>query len=435
MLTENGYLLLFGSSLVCLTAIIFSISWAYLFSIAFIFLILIEAIRFRITSRALKNLEIKREVDEICYVDSILEVKLGIKNSKKIPYVILIDEIPRGFEHKAGNIAFKGTLEKGKTELKYYLVPKEIGLKEFKKIRIILFDPLFIFFKSLEMKVESKVACYPSYSYRYSMNILRSLTIASEIGSMSLRRRGEGLEFYSIREYAYGDDLKRIAWKHVAKSPERKLYIIEKEEEKKSDFRIILHLSRTFEEGLEGERKIDALAVTILQLVNLLIKQNTLVDIIILMNGSIQKFMIRRERDINELIEFFGMISIENDFGDLTLLEEFLSKNYHSGASFLFITDRSFDKFSLDLFKTISEKYIIEIVLLKTIPNKIIKDDIIMIYENLEEIILEKISNNLKKINLNSQIVNQEDLLFYLIKAYNKEKIYRSEIEYGKRIH
>lgn len=70
-------------------------------------------------------------------------------------------------------------------------------------------------------------------------------------GTIPSRTLGQGTEFYSLRNYAAGDDPKRINWKASAKNA--RLVVNEMEAEKVTDVMIVLDTDVTFYEAAEAE--------------------------------------------------------------------------------------------------------------------------------------------------------------------------------------
>lgn len=71
---------------------------------------------------------------------------------------------------------------------------------------------------------------------------------------LSMRRRGFGSEFRSLRPYQTSDDIRHIAWKRS--TPEH-LVVREFDQESRQDFLIVLDLSRGMDAGLWGRNALD----------------------------------------------------------------------------------------------------------------------------------------------------------------------------------
>lgn len=97
-------------------------------------------------------------------------------------------------------------------------------------------------------------------------------------GTIPARAAGIGSEFYSLRGYVSGDDLKRVNWKASART--RRLIVNEVEAEKTTDVMVVLDTDVTFLEGSEEdlfERGVRAAA----SMCSLLLRQGNRVGLIL----------------------------------------------------------------------------------------------------------------------------------------------------------
>ncbi|MFZ1024339.1 MAG: DUF58 domain-containing protein [Thermoplasmata archaeon] len=74
------------------------------------------------------------------------------------------------------------------------------------------------------------------------------------MGASTLRHRGYGTEFRSIRPYLPYDDIRSVAWK---RSGQGKLFIREYEQESRQDFVLVVDVSRAMNAGLVGQTALD----------------------------------------------------------------------------------------------------------------------------------------------------------------------------------
>ncbi|HEV8050625.1 MAG TPA: DUF58 domain-containing protein, partial [Thermoplasmata archaeon] len=73
-------------------------------------------------------------------------------------------------------------------------------------------------------------------------------------GRLSLRHRGFGTEFRSLRPYQLDDDLRHVAWK---RSRPGQWYVREFEQESRQDFVLLLDVTPAMTAGLPGENALD----------------------------------------------------------------------------------------------------------------------------------------------------------------------------------
>ncbi len=115
-----------------------------------------------------------------------------------------------------------------------------VGLHRIGPLRAILRDPLGLY-RGVELSLgpvlEVKIKPY------VSERILRALLQSSRAAGISRSKRpGEGVEFYSVRDYRPGDELRRVYWRALARG---KLAVKEFESETSAYLLFILALDET----------------------------------------------------------------------------------------------------------------------------------------------------------------------------------------------
>jgi len=115
-----------------------------------------------------------------------------------------------------------------------------VGLHRIGPLRAVLRDPLGLY-RGVELNLGHviEVRVRP----RVSERLVRALLQASRATGVSRSRRpGEGVEFYSVRDYRQGDELRRVYWKALARG---KLAVKEFESETSAYILFILALDET----------------------------------------------------------------------------------------------------------------------------------------------------------------------------------------------
>ena len=163
------------------------------------------------------------EGDEI---DVSIEITLSPKllDSMKFASLELEDSIPEFSEVTAGSnrhILSVSGLEKRmkdgeKAVITYSLRFAQRGVYEIGPLKIRIYDPFSTSVLSLEYTEIGTVTVMPEVEMIKSirLDIRRTRSIVGDINS---RKRGIGTEFYGIREYYPGDELKHINWKASAR--------------------------------------------------------------------------------------------------------------------------------------------------------------------------------------------------------------------------
>jgi uncharacterized protein (DUF58 family) len=137
-------------------------------------------------------------------------------------------------------------------------------------------DPFELYL--VEARAESEMLSIMPRPERIRGAELRPRHLGPWPGIIPARTLGPGTEFYSMRGYVPGDDLKRINWKASARH--RRLITNETEAERVTDVMIVLDTDVTFYEAAEAElfeRGVRAAA----SLANLLLKQGNRVGMIL----------------------------------------------------------------------------------------------------------------------------------------------------------
>lgn len=133
-------------------------------------------------------------------------------------------------------------------------------------------------FYLVETRLEPEVLAVMPKPERARGTELRPRHVGPWPGNIPARTSGAGSEFYSLRGYAPGDDLKRINWKASARN--NRLIVNETEAERVTDVMLVLDTQVTFYEPTESElfeRSVKAAA----SMASLLLRQGNRVGLIL----------------------------------------------------------------------------------------------------------------------------------------------------------
>lgn len=97
------------------------------------------------------------------------------------------------------------------------------------------------------------------------------------MGASTLRHRGYGTEFRSIRPYLPFDDIRSIAWK---RSGQGKLFIREYEQESRQDFVLLFDVGRAMNAGMVGQTALDRAVEAALVLVAFVGRQDDRIGVL-----------------------------------------------------------------------------------------------------------------------------------------------------------
>ncbi len=119
--------------------------------------------------------------------------------------------------------------------LTYQILPLERGQFDFSKVQVRVSGVLGLLQKNSDYPLESKVKIFPNFTSIIKYSLLAHDQRQSQMGVRRVRRRGEGTEFQQLREYRFGDSLKKIDWKATSRMNK----LISREYQDERDQRII----------------------------------------------------------------------------------------------------------------------------------------------------------------------------------------------------
>lgn len=159
--------------------------------------------------------------------ESEVKVTLGITNAGRgsAPLVLVEDEVPAVLRTRA-RFTLSGIEPRGRREAVYSLRPSRRGRFEIGPAEISCIDPFALARIRAARPGTTPLLVYPK---------VEALTLPRDLGerrtlSVSVLRQpsgSQGEDFYTLREYVEGDDLRKIHWAATAK---RRRYMIRQEE-------------------------------------------------------------------------------------------------------------------------------------------------------------------------------------------------------------
>uniref|UniRef100_A0A7C2VI29 DUF58 domain-containing protein n=1 Tax=Ignisphaera aggregans TaxID=334771 RepID=A0A7C2VI29_9CREN len=178
-----------------------------------------EYTSFHEVSGCIDKVSVRRVLDKK-FVEELddVEVKLIIDNNcnRAVPWVTLVDNIPRFLKLRSPKALFKVFVPPKKSvEVSYRVKPLTPGAHDLQKIELVFSDPLGYFVERRDVDcMESIVAIPRSASISIKLESIRRI--------LGLVVKGKAIggmyDLANIREYAVGDDARKILWKVYAKS-------------------------------------------------------------------------------------------------------------------------------------------------------------------------------------------------------------------------
>jgi uncharacterized protein (DUF58 family) len=169
-------------------------------------------------------------------------------------YVEIFDSHPDDFEMRVGSPRLRTFLSPGASATLFYVFrPGTRGLYTVGPTSVVAHDALGLVFRTALLDTRANLFVTPP---RPALGAGASFARLHTrmLGVQSLRRRGYGTEFRSLREYLPTDDYRTIAWKRSGKG---KYYVREFEQENRQDFLVLLDTSAGMSVGLPGQAALD----------------------------------------------------------------------------------------------------------------------------------------------------------------------------------
>ena len=163
-----------------------------------------------------RNVDIQRIVLYPLAVDTPNEIRLEAVNRTGRDVSILIqDDVPD--RCNADGLPIATVIRRGKpTRLSYKLSPAERGNEEFGNIHFWLAGPMGLVLKHGESEARQKVKFYPGLTL-VDKGRIQPRRLSAQDMVRSIRQKGEGTEFDSLRDYVIGDDVRLMHWATTAR--------------------------------------------------------------------------------------------------------------------------------------------------------------------------------------------------------------------------
>lgn len=168
------------------------------------------------------RLSVSRELGTALSLGRRTSVRLKIARDRRRPFPTgaqLFDRYPESFSCAAfpRRLRAAGWQSGRILALDYVVVPEERGEWEFPATEILYRSPLFLWKRLERLPVRSAGRTYPDFGallHLADSELRGALELA---GIKNLRKRGQGSEFESLREYRPGDSLRSVDWRATSR--------------------------------------------------------------------------------------------------------------------------------------------------------------------------------------------------------------------------
>ncbi len=140
-----------------------------------------------------------------------------------------------------------------KVKLEYSLLPRERGAYEFGDISLRYRSRFGLFWRHVRIAAKKEVRVYPDLKALQELSV--KLAHSSEFGVLKVRKRGQGTDFSTLREYVSGDDMRSMDWKATARRdrPVLRVYEVDKEQ----TLMVLVDAGRMMVSELDGLSRFD----------------------------------------------------------------------------------------------------------------------------------------------------------------------------------
>ncbi|WP_053956071.1 DUF58 domain-containing protein [Inediibacterium massiliense] len=185
------------------------------------------------------------------------EEKISIKiynKSKKIAHIHVLHDFPQSFLYKE-DIIKDFIFPHDQKEFVWNIKPSERGAFFLEEIYIRRRGILGLITKDILLKNKEEYKVYPSLKNlkKYHMMLTKENILYGQ--NHIIKKRSEGKEFESLREYIKGDDIRKINWMKSAR--ENKLMVNQYEPENNKHIYILLDIGRTMSYRVNKYSKLD----------------------------------------------------------------------------------------------------------------------------------------------------------------------------------
>lgn len=249
---------------------------------------------------SVKGLRLRRKFDPVLSVRVPNRILLELSNDGSAPVSgVFRDEPPPFFT--ATRKEFPMSVEPGREqEFKYELTPPVRGTDYFRGSYVRQLCPLGLVFRDSKLSTEQPIRVYPNVLALREFDLLNQKGKLRDMGIRVTRMRGAGTDFESLRDYAEGDDFRKIDWKASARRG--KLIVRQYEVERNQPVFVCIDVGRRMLSESEGVAKLDHALDSLLMLLHAASHSGDLIGLMVYSNRVIRFIPPRKGRNQMGLI-------------------------------------------------------------------------------------------------------------------------------------
>ena len=254
MFTSKSIFLLITIILLLAIAWNTDITMVYIFFVIAFVMFVLSFIHLKVN---IPDVKLIREVHDVAYEEDILNVKLDIRNKRRLSiyFFEILDRFPGAPPEEEQKSLFILNMKARETKkISYITNCYRRGLWRLGPISIVSQDALGFFKIKKSHKVFSEVLVYPRLFRIFAFPPLASGSV-SWMGVETAKISGDSHEFFGVREYQRGDAMSRIHWPSTARH--NKLIVKQFERNAVQEATIVIDLKKGHDIGSGKETTLE----------------------------------------------------------------------------------------------------------------------------------------------------------------------------------
>ena len=263
-----------------------------------------------------------------------IEVGITVRNegAETVP-LRLSDQAQPGMKFTRGDFHRWVVLAAGEEAEFRYTFQAERGGFGWQTLRATASDPLGLFECELELPASAELQLRPNMR-KFRPIPLRPNSTLHLPGSIPARLGGSGTDFWGVREYHAGDNLRRLDWRLSARHP-RQFFTKEFEQEEIADIGLILDARRRLDVRVGEDSLFERTLSATASLAEVLLHQGHRVSLLIFGDRLATVFPGYGKVQLNRILRKLAEVSLGPSNADLSL--EFLPLRMYSSRALIVI--------------------------------------------------------------------------------------------------
>jgi uncharacterized protein (DUF58 family) len=214
VLTERAWALLGGGALLWAAARVVGSDDLHILAVGLVALVLLGAVVLRLRHQPLEAT--RRLSTRRAFPGTRIRVEIEVRNRgrSRTPFLLLEDRLPPQLGTPA-RLVVPSVAAGGRERVSYEITARRRGRYPVGPLVVSLTDPFDVARRRIEFDDVQDLIVYPEVEDLEAVRVASPLGGSGESSSRQLFRSGE--EFYTMRQYEIGDDLRRIHWPSTAR--------------------------------------------------------------------------------------------------------------------------------------------------------------------------------------------------------------------------